>query len=253
MKIALISDIHGNFDALTAVFEDIDRQGDIESVYCLGDIVGYGPEPEACADLVRRRCEVTLMGNHDFAMLHSTLGFNPIAAVSIEYTTERLSPGPAADPVRAERWAWFRALPERWELGEDLLVHASPRDNLFEYLLPDDALYDPKKIAGVMRLVARNVFIGHTHRPGILTAEPRFLYPSELGMAYDFRPGEKLIVNVSSVGQPRDRDPRACYATVTEDGVAFRRVPYDIEATVRKVLAIPEIDARCGLRLREGR
>ncbi len=253
MKIALISDIHANYEALQAVFRDIQAQGDIESVYCLGDLVGYGPDPEACTDLVRERCEFSLMGNHDFALVNTVVGFNPIAARAITFTRVRMEPGGADSDRKAARWNWLRDNPERRSLGQDLFVHASPRDNIFEYVLPDDPVYDPSKIFAIFDMIERNVYIGHTHRPGIITQEPRFYAPEELGMEYAFEPGEKLIINVSSVGQPRDRDPRACYATLEEDGLAYHRVEYDVESVVAKVEETEGLDDRCGTRLREGR
>lgn len=253
MKIALISDIHGNFDALQAVMAHIDAQGDVDVIHCLGDVVGYGPEPEACIDLLRTRCEVTLMGNHDYALLNAAIGFNPIAAGSIACIRQRMEPGLLALPQKQERWEWLSQRPERHPLGSDLLVHASPRDNIFEYVLPDDPIYDQEKIFAIFQMIERNVYVGHTHRPGIITEEPRFYTPADVKGAYSFEPGEKLIINVSSVGQPRDRDPRACYATVTDEGIQYHRVEYDVEVVVNKVQAIECLDDRCGTRLREGR
>jgi len=253
VKIALISDIHGNLDALQAVFRHIDDQGDVEAVHCLGDVVGYGPEPEGCIDLLRERCDATLMGNHDFALINAAVGFNRIAAEAITCIRERMEPGIFSLPRKQERWDWLRDLPERRQLGDDLLVHASPRDNIFEYILPDDPRHDPEKIFAIFEMIDRNVYVGHTHRPGIITEEPRFYEPADVDMRYAFEPGEKLIINVSSVGQPRDRDPRACYATLTDREVVFHRVEYDVEATVRKVEAIECLDPRCGTRLREGK
>lgn len=253
MKTALISDIHGNHEALKAVMDHIDAQGDVQTIYCLGDVVGYGPDPEPCIDLLRERCKLTLMGNHDYALLNAAVGFNHIAAQAITCIRERMEPGIFSMPKKQDRWDWLRDLPERYEFGPDLLVHASPRDNLFEYILPDDPSYDPDKLASVFGMIRRHVYVGHTHRPGVFTEEPRFLSPEEVGMEYGFREGEQLIINVSSVGQPRDRDPRACYATVTEDGVVFHRVEYDIEEVVRKVEATDCLDNRCGTRLRDGR
>ncbi|MBN1256540.1 MAG: metallophosphoesterase family protein [Planctomycetes bacterium] len=253
MKIALISDIHGNLEALEAVFAHIDEQGDVEEVICLGDVVGYGPNPEECADLLSLRCKTTLLGNHDHALLNAPLGFNRIAAGSIEYTRRIMEPGLLPDGRKQERWDWLKSLPERHMLGKDLLVHASPRDNIFEYILSDDAHYAKEKIFSIMAMIARNVYVGHTHRPGIITEEPRFYTPEEIGMSYEFEPDEKLIINVSSVGQPRDRDPRSCYATVTDDGVTFHRVAYDVEAVIAKFEANENLDSRSGERLREGR
>ncbi len=253
MKIALISDIHGNLDALKAVFSHIDSQEDIESIYCLGDIVGYGPEPEECIDLVRKRCQVSLLGNHDFALLNAAVGFNPIAAGAIACLRKRMEPNALSLPKKKERWLWLDELPERHYLGNDMLVHASPRDNIFEYVLADDPIYVPGKILAIFEMIKRNVFVGHTHRPGIITGDMKFIKPSEINMEYLFANDRKTIVNISSVGQPRDLDNRACYATVTDDGVKWHRVEYDIEEVIRKIKDSPKIDIRCGTRLLEGR
>ena len=141
MRRAFISDIHGNLPALEAVLAEIDRLG-IERVDCLGDVVGYGPDPEACIDLVRERCSFTLMGNHDRALLDGPAGFNPIAAEAIRCSREFLAPRCLTAGDRGcERWRFVEALPD--ELREDdwLFVHASPRDHLGEYLLESDVLF----------------------------------------------------------------------------------------------------------------
>lgn len=253
MKVALISDIHGNYDALKAVFDHIDSQEGIEKIYCLGDVVGYGPEPEECIDLIQKRCELTLLGNHDFALLNAAIGFNSIAAGAIACIRERMEPGIFSLPRKQARWDWLGNLSERHNLGDDLLVHASPRDNIFEYILADDPVYAPEKIEAIFGMIKRNVFVGHTHRPGVITEDLRFYKPDEVNMEYEFPKDGKLIFNVSSVGQPRDLDSRACYAILTDTGVKWHRVEYDVEEVVRKIKENECLDDRCGTRLREGR
>lgn len=251
--VALISDIHANLEALQAVFDHIDQQPAIEKVVCLGDVCGYGPDPEGVIDLINKRCEFTLLGNHDHALLNQPLGFNAIAAGAIACQRTSMEPGAFSFPSKKFRWNWLRDLPEEETRGDDYFVHASPRDKIFEYILPEDAIRQPDKIAAIFDQVACRCYVGHTHRPGITTTDPRWYSEKDLGMEYEWKPGEKLLVNVSSVGQPRDRDPRACYAVITESGIRWHRVEYNIDETVRKVRDNPCLDNLCGERLLLGR
>ena len=130
-KIALISDIHANLEALEAVLAHIDAQGDVEKIFCLGDVVGYGPDPAAVIDLIENRCEWSLMGNHDFAMLHSPEGFNHIAADAIHCQRRELDPhgeesqsGIFAMPEKKRRWKFLQNLLELVEHDWELFVHA---------------------------------------------------------------------------------------------------------------------------------
>ena len=252
-KVALVSDIHANLEALTAVFGDIDRQGDIDEIYCLGDLVGYGPDPAAVVDLVRARCEFTLLGNHDLAILTMPVRFSAMAAGAIRWQRSKLDPAMSSSPGLRERWEFLRTLPEEHVDGGNWFVHASPRDRVSEYILPRDARERPDKVNDILERVPVRCFVGHTHIPGVFLPGPRFMPVRELGYEYAFVPGEKAVVNVSSVGQSRDMDPRACYAIVNESGVTWRRVAYDLETTVEKIEAIDGLDDRCGLRLRLGR
>jgi len=252
-KVALISDLHSNLEALEAVLRHIADQGDVTSIYCLGDVVGYGPNPAEVIDLVREHCEFCLMGNHDMALTGMPLGFSGMAAQAIRWQRQMLEPRADSQVRVRERWAFIASLAEQERIGDDWFVHASPRHPVTEYLLPWDVQGDPAKLNEAMALVTGHCFVGHTHMPGVFTTGPRFQSSAELHNEYVFAPGQNAIVNVSSVGQPRDRDPRACYATVTDAGVTWCRVEYDIEKTIAKVMAIPELDARCGLRLRDGR
>lgn len=250
--VALISDIHANLEALEAVFRDIDERK-IGRVICLGDIVGYGPDPEATVDLVRRRCDLTLMGNHDWAVLNAPIGFNAIAAGAVLCHRGRLMPQEGeSDPEKQARWDFLDNLPEEASEGQNLFVHASPRDKIIEYILPADTLYHHDKLDEIFAMVPGACFVGHTHIPGVFTERYQFYSPEDIGMEYAFEPGKKAIVNVSSVGQPRDRDYRSCYAILTESGVTWRRLEYDVQTTIEKVKAIPCLDDRCGLRLAQG-
>ncbi len=259
-KFAIISDIHANLEALEAVFAHIDEQADIEKIYCLGDVVGYGPNPTEVIDLVDSRCEWTLLGNHDFAMLHSPAGFNQIAAGAIR--CQRMELGPTDEECEAgifvsidkqRRWEFLENLPRTMEMNGDLFVHASPREPVTEYILPQDTMTNPGKIRDIFSHFQQRCYVGHTHLPGVFTENLKFYLPQDIDMEYKFEPGQRAVLNVSSVGQPRDRDPRACYATITEEKVCWHRVEYDVEKTIEKVKEKQCLDDRCGLRLREGR
>ncbi len=247
MKRALISDIHSNLESLTAVLADIRAQG-IEEIYCLGDIVGYGPNPRECIDLVMK-CKVCLLGNHDQGALFDPEGFNTGAERAIFWTREQLEN--SNSPGGNRRWDFLGELPRNHREGPFLFVHGSPRNPLNEYVFPED-IYNRRKMEKIFALVEKYAFQGHTHVPGVFTEDFRFLSPEEID--YQYRLGDgKVMINVGSVGQPRDGDPRACYVVLDDDLVLFRRVEYPVEETVRKIYAIPDLDDYLGDRLRTGR
>jgi diadenosine tetraphosphatase ApaH/serine/threonine PP2A family protein phosphatase len=250
---ALISDLHSNRPALEAVFADIDAQG-VQTVHCLGDVIGYGPEPGACTDLVMERVEVTLKGNHDEALIHGAHCFGNHARAALEWTQKQLKPGLFSGPQKRKRWRFLKDLPLKHAIGSDLLVHGSPRDPTMEYLLPPYVENDPDKYRKVFETFERRLFDGHTHLPGVITDRLEWRSSAQLGGTWRFPDGchAKAIVNVGSVGQPRDDDPRACYAIVDGDAVHWRRVEYDIQATVSQIGAIDEIHPSLGDRLSKG-
>jgi len=249
-RVAIISDIHANLEALEAVLADADAQGASE-VLCLGDVVGYGVDAEACVDLVRRRCSMCLCGNHDWAVVHSPLGFNAMARQAINLTRRRLAPGRFSLAGRRRRWAFVEGLPYTHERNGWLLVHGSPRDPVMEYVFPEDVDIDPEKMAAIFAKVGHVCFVGHTHLPGVFTEAMSFSTPGELGGRFEI--GEtKAVVNVGSVGQPRDGDVRACYVQVAEGEVLYRRVDYDVRKTMEKIRA-SRIDNLCAERLALGR
>jgi predicted phosphodiesterase len=245
---AIISDIHGNLEALEAVIADIDEQK-IKEVYCLGDIIGYGPNPRECIDLVMDRCAVTILGNHDQAALFDPEGFNAGAERAIFWTRHVLETG---DPKGNERrWGFLGELPRVRREDQFLFVHGSARNPLNEYVFPED-IYNQRKMERIFALVDKYCFQGHTHIPGVFTEGLNFLSPEEIDHRYELG-AEKVLVNVGSVGQPRDGDPRACYVVLSGNTVQYRRVPYDFEKTIDKIYPIPELDNFLGDRLREGR
>jgi diadenosine tetraphosphatase ApaH/serine/threonine PP2A family protein phosphatase len=245
---AIISDIHSNLEALQAVLEDIAGQG-VEEVYCLGDVVGYGPNPRECLELVMR-CQVVLLGNHDQAVLFDPDNFNPAAERATYWTRSQLE---APIPNRAtadRRWEFLGERPLKHKEPGFLYVHGSPRNPLNEYIFPED-VYHPAKMESLFRLVERYCFQGHTHVPGIFTDSFEFLSPEDVGDVYRLD-GRKTLCNVGSVGQPRDGDWRACYVLL-DDAIRYRRVEYDVDTTVRKIRDIDDLDDFLGERLRKGR
>ncbi|MDO5113678.1 MAG: metallophosphoesterase family protein [Planctomycetia bacterium] len=256
MKRAIFSDVHSNLEALKAVLEDIRQQEvDKDEIFCLGDVVGYGADPTECLDLVQSRCKVCLLGNHDQGALFDPEGFNGSAEKAIYWTREQLE---LPNPRRDERWNFLSERPRMYrdEENEMLFVHGSPRNPLNEYIFPED-VYNPRKLEAQFNLVTRFSFQGHTHVPGVFTEDCKFYAPEEFSYEKELPSNGKLLINVGSVGQPRDADPRACYVILEIEPprilLTYRRVEYPIETAVEKIHAIPQLDDFLGDRLRVGR
>jgi diadenosine tetraphosphatase ApaH/serine/threonine PP2A family protein phosphatase len=249
--VGLISDLHSNLEALTAVYRVLDEIG-AEEVYCLGDIVGYGPQPGEVIDLVRSRCQVVLRGNHDDAVFNGADDFNPIAREALETNREMLRPGFLKAAVRKARWTYLENLPLTSEDGDFLFVHGSPRDPIREYVMKTDIVFAPKKMEEIFSQIPRYAFGGHTHQPGAFIEGIGHKTPEELGGRYEFGP-EKAFINIGSVGQPRDGNPRSCFAVIFEDRVEWIRVPYDIAQVQDKIRRLKGIDNLCAERLELGR
>ena len=244
---ALISDIHGNLEALEAVLADIKAQS-IEEVYCLGDIVGYGPNPCECIDRIVS-CDVCLLGNHDQGALFDPEGFNAGAERAIFWTRQTLESGDSKDCER--RWEFLGELPRMRREENFLFVHGSARNPLNEYVFPED-IYNQRKMERIFALVEKNCFQGHTHIPGVFTEDLNFLSPEEIDFKYELG-DQKHLVNVGSVGQPRNGVPLSSYVVLNGNSLEFRRVEYDVDKTAEKIYAIPDLDNFLGDRLRDGR
>jgi len=253
--IAIISDIHANIEALDAVLEDI-KSKNIDEIYCLGDMIDYGPDPEPCVDKAME-FKINILGNHEEAALNIAIGFNPVAKKSIEWTRGRLKAGPFSSASKRSRWSFLRHLPRSYEMDDVLLVHGSPRDPTMEYIMKgdtDDLLGEiPEKIQENFERIRRICFCGHSHMPGLITDDGTFFTPEEIEGFFPLAASKKLLVNIGSVGQPRDHDPRSCYVTLGDDEVRYHRVEYDLEKTVEKVKKIEALDDFNGERLKEGR
>lgn len=262
MPTAIISDIHGNAEALRTVMADIGRRG-ADRVICLGDIIGYGPDPLECVDMVAEKCAWSLMGNHDFGVLYEPTNFNPAAGAAAYWTREQFDREPDA-AARSRRYEFLGRL--RVRVVEKpagapfplLAVHGSPRRPINEYIFPDDVMTAVDKIKQVFDRIDRVALVGHTHVPGVFTDEPDFYSPDELGgSVYTASATEKAIINVGSVGQPRDHDPRASYVVMHHDDGAmkfeFVRLEYDVAKTAEKIKGTAELSDWLGDRLYEGR
>ncbi|HEY3156963.1 MAG TPA: metallophosphoesterase family protein [Candidatus Eisenbacteria bacterium] len=226
MKTALLSDVHANFEALEAVLKVADERG-AGRILCLGDVVGYGASPNECLELIRDRCQLVLLGNHDSAASGGpeAARFNPNAKAAAHWTARTLTP---------DNRDYLRSLPLTKKMDPYLYVHASPaapRD--WEYI------FDRFDAEPQFQFFSEPAcFIGHTHQPAIFERSSSgciYLPPTRLL----FHSTHRYIVNVGSVGQPRDRDPRACFVLLHEPAgeIEFVRVPYDIEAAQEKIRA----------------
>jgi diadenosine tetraphosphatase ApaH/serine/threonine PP2A family protein phosphatase len=249
---AILSDIHSNFEAFRAVMDDIDHRN-VERVIILGDIVGYGPQPLECIDMARLFGNLVLLGNHDHAVLVDPDGFGRSAEQAVFWTRDQVE---KANSDRFDRWTYLASLPRFYKRNPFLFVHGSPRNPTNEYVFPED-VYNPRKMTRIFACMDQYCFNGHTHVPGILveaTSENglSFSTPEDVQLTYRLD-SRKTIINVGSVGQPRDLDPRACYVLFDGENIIYRRVPYDIDATVKLIYSIPELENFLGDRLREGR
>ncbi len=249
---AILSDVHGNLEAMLAVLADVERQG-VRSMYNLGDTLGYGPNPVECLDLASCM-SVGLLGNFDHAVLFHPDGFCESAERSVLWSRAQLDTLKGT-PAGRRRADYLSNLPRSHYEGEVLYVHGSARNPLNEYIFPED-IYNPQKMERVGAAFSQLCFCGHTHIPGIFRehgpGEWEFIHAEECERGFPVA-GSKLICNVGAVGQPRDDDERACYAVFDGERVWLRRVEYDVETTIRKIYAVPELANFLGDRLREGR
>lgn len=227
MRLALISDIHANLEALEAVFRDIEKEK-VETVHCLGDVVGYGSDPSACVTLVDEHCDVKLMGNHEYAILEltSTENYNSAAKQATDWTKEQMSD---FDLSTISNFKMSVALDNKTRV-----VHASPQEpEKWHYIL------SPTKAFDAFLSFKENIcFFGHTHLPQIYIEMDDSLPRGKAGHDFLPDPDNRYLINVGSVGQPRDNDPRACYVIfdTEEYEIIYQRVEYDIKTTQQKML-----------------
>ena len=236
MRVAVLSDIHSNIVALDAVLA---HAGEVDAVWHLGDVVGYGPEPDAVVARLAERDATGVRGNHDAAAIggREIEWFNAEARAAAEWTGTTITPATRA---------WLGELPERRVIEELTLVHGSPREPLREYVT--DSL---TASANLDLLDTRHGLHGHTHVPvaWVATDERIVLVQPNDGSRIELEPN-RLLLNPGSVGQPRDGDPRAAYLLLDTEArtVTWHRVEYDVEP-VRRAIRTAGLPARLGDRL----
>jgi predicted phosphodiesterase len=220
MRVAVISDVHGNYHALEAALKEIDAAR-VDAVWCLGDTVGYGPRPNECCDLVRDRAGYCLVGNHDLVVLGELTvnEFNDEAAAAAIWTAEVLTPESRAFLARLNPFGEVE--------GVDLL-HASARDPVWEYVLTEEAARATLELSA-----AELVLVGHSHVALAITADDGRVDGGPAPGGSKINLDGRRLLNPGSVGQPRDGDPRAAWVLLDleERFAEFRRVPYSIERT----------------------
>lgn len=237
MKIAIISDIHGNMEAFCRVLDDIERSH-VDQIVCLGDMVGYGPEPEAVVQQIQSLEIPTIMGNHELAVANPKVleYFNPLARRSLQLTTRMLS----TDSIR-----FISSLKSAGVLNNCRLVHGFPPDSVSTYLFQvrDDAI-----IAAFNTIPEPICFVGHTHVSEMIAYDGRVVRHMALSRGIiPLGTKQRHIINVGSVGQPRDDDNHAKYIIWDDNRqvIDLRYIPYDIEAVVAKIISagLPESHA----------
>lgn len=242
MRILIISDIHANLTAFETVLED--ARGQWEYVWCLGDVVGYGPDPNECVELLRSLPHLCLAGNHDWAALGrlDIRTFNPDARKAVNWTRDALT---------ADNTHYLEDLPTTFVIGDYTLAHGSPREPVWEYILEPliAALNFP-------HFETPYCLVGHTHQPIIYelmndggdteAIMPTYRKERQLN-------GRRQIINPGSVGQPRDQNPQAAYALLDIEAGKWehRRIAYDI-AAVQKRMRGHDLPERLVARLEHG-
>ena len=228
MRYAVFSDIHSNLTAFQAVLQDIEARGGFERIWCLGDIVGYGPDPKECIALLRQYDHICVAGNHDWGAI-GKIGiddFNPEAAAACRWTGQQLE----------QRDVDYMAnLPLTMREGDFTLAHGSPREPIWEYVVST-----PVAKVSFNYFKTRFCLVGHSHVPLVFESLAPdgdctvFEFPVDTPLALN---GNRLIINPGGVGQPRDSDPRASYALYDSDhGVIWHhRVPYDVASTQQRM------------------
>lgn len=232
MTFAVISDVHSNLPALERAFREIDRRG-ADEIICLGDVVGYGAHPNECLEVLKKRCSVILKGNHDAAAVDLSVAafFTSHARLAAQWTHRHLTP---------ENLAILKDLPLSAQRGDLTFVHASPVDpEEWNYVL------DIGEVRRALDAFTGSIcFVGHSHIPGVF---------SQHGLAEGVQRGERYIINVGSIGQPRDGDPRLSFGMFDSQAWVYEnvRVDYDVEAARESIIDVG-LPKMLGERLRSG-
>jgi diadenosine tetraphosphatase ApaH/serine/threonine PP2A family protein phosphatase len=226
MRYAILADIHSNLAALEAVISDADGRGGFDRIWCLGDVVGYGPDPHECIERLRQFEHVCIAGNHDWAAIGKmdTADFNPVAALAAHWTAQQLT---------AEDVDYLQKLPLSLCQENFTLVHGSPREPIWEYLLSTEAAQD-----NFTCFETPYCLVGHSHVSLIFELVSNKAVYRMFPEGTNLKLGKKrIIINPGGVGQPRDGDPRASYALYDTEAqtVHHYRVEYNIPATQKKM------------------
>ncbi len=229
--IAVISDIHANVEALDAILSALERW-DVGDIYCLGDVVGYGPDPAACMERCLERCAVVLAGNHEEGLLDPDAApMNAVASQALAFSRSQIAERGLLDAVAD--------LPTHHRRGDHLMVHASIQGRTHGYLL-ERSSSGRSTFDRITRFIERRFvgfrvcYVGHNHVPFLATREG-FIHPHD-GRTWFYSGDERFFVSVGSVGQPRDGDPRACCVVYDGTRIHFVRVPYDHQVTRDKMI-----------------
>jgi len=228
VKIAILGDIHSNLAAFEAVLRDIESKGGCDKIWCLGDVVGYGPDPSECIALLRQYEHLCIAGNHDWAAVGKmdTSDFNPTAARACQWTSLQLTD---------EDEEYLHGLPDKICHEDFTLVHGSPREPIWEYLFPLSIEAAEDNFSCFDTLFC---LVGHSHVPLVFELVDGVAiyrgFPDEGGLQLS---NNRVIINPGGVGQPRDGDPRASYALYDDENCVIHnyRVEYDILATQNKM------------------
>ena len=231
--IAIVSDLHSNLEATSAVLAKCEALG-VNQYYCLGDVIGYGPDPLAVGRIAMERFGISLMGNHEEALVTSKHRFNPHAAQAIDWTRQQLS---AQAP---ELLRWFSERKPFALKGNMLFVHGSIYDPVHDYV---DEPENPVEAEQMIDTLSRDFagfdlcFAGHNHTPFLATTVG-VMFPHDGHHTFRIPKGHKAYICVGSVGQPRDRDTRASFATCDGETITFHRLAYDHRTTMKKIIGV---------------
>lgn len=264
---AIISDLHGNIPALETALADARERG-VRRFVCCGDIVGYGAQPREALDVVMSLCVegakdsegrsfedgLCLKGNHEDALLTSPEDFNPKARAAIEWTHHEISEG-GGEEAGMGYWDFIGELEASACDEVAMFAHGSPREPVREYMLPRDIHDVPKMKANFASMERDICFVGHSHVPAVYYEDGRLYTPRDTEGPYSLGtgPGRRAIVNVGSVGQPRDGDPRLSYVVFDGDTVEFVRLEYDVASAANLIRRVPELPDYLAERLFVGR
>ena len=232
MRYAIISDIHSNLEALESVLDQIEKE-QVDKIFCLGDVVGYGPNPNECIELIRDKCELILTGNHDYACVEPSelYYFNRFAKQAINWSL---------DHITEENLQFLSKFTFKTTLNNILYTHANPHTpETWEYVLSiDDAIFN------FSQFTEHICFIGHSHKPIIYIEDKKQKYTFNEEREIELQPDCRYIINVGSVGQPRDSNPASAFAVVDTSTKNYEliRTGYDVEKTHKKMIAagLPE-------------